>query len=190
MSEEEKIRRLAELKTLLEKRVRELETELDGLRALLEFVDAFLLEKGFKRAELVRPAEAPAPPPVEAAPPTGHERVIPIKTVTGEPLANLYVAEDVIRVVPVEDKKFNVNTPPFTSCLLNKVLSKMQEKDRKAVMAGEIPPDKILSYQVLRDGDIIREMVIRNVTPERLRELKSTIRWTLEKMWEKMARKP
>jgi len=37
----------------------------------------------------------------------------------------------------------------------------------------------------VRDGDRIMALVIRNFDEERLRELKSSIRWTLEKMFEK-----
>lgn len=66
-----------------------------------------------------------------------------------------------------------------------KVLAKMQEKDREAAESGEITPEKILSYNISRDGDEIRKIIIRNVSAERYRELKSTIRWTLEKMYEK-----
>jgi hypothetical protein len=91
-----------------------------------------------------------------------------------------------MRLVPTEDKSFNVNTPPFMSFLVERVLAKMQEKDREAAESGEIPPEKILSYDISRDGDEIREMTIRNVGAERSRELKSTIRWTLEKMFEKV----
>lgn len=36
------------------------------------------------------------------------------------------------------------------------------------------------------EDDTIREMAIRNVGPERVRELRLNIRWTLEKMYEKM----
>ena len=89
------------------------------------------------------------------------------------------------RVVPAEDKSFNVNTPPFMAFLVERVLTKMQEKDRGAAETGEIPPEGILSYDISRDGDEIREITIRNVDAERSRELKSTIRWTLEKMHEK-----
>ena len=60
MTEEEKIKKLAELWTLLEKRVKEMETELDGLRALLDFVNAALVEKSFKRGEIAKPAPAQA----------------------------------------------------------------------------------------------------------------------------------
>ncbi|MHA1712388.1 MAG: hypothetical protein ACTSUS_10120 [Candidatus Freyarchaeota archaeon] len=188
MVEEEKVKKLVELRTLIEKRVQDMETELEGLRTLLEFINSLLLEKGFKRAEITRPPPAPPPLPKAVAPPPlmEYKQVVPLKAVTGELLATLYMGEDSIRVVPAEGKEFNVNTPPFTSFLVGKVLSKMQDKDREAVRTGEIPPDKILSYSIRQDGDIIREIMIRNVAPERMRELKSTIRWTLEKMWEKM----
>ncbi|MDH5636112.1 MAG: hypothetical protein OEY47_05545 [Candidatus Bathyarchaeota archaeon] len=183
--EKEKIKKIAELRALLEKRVGNMETELEGLRILLSFIDDTLLEKGFKRAEIVKPAPTPqkAVPPPQAL---EHERSIPLKTVIGDLLANLYVGEDSMRVVFAEDKSFDVNIPPFTPFLVERVLAKMQERDREAASTGEITPDKILSYNITRDGNLIREITIRNVRPERSRELKSAIRWTLEKMYEKM----
>ncbi len=187
--EEEKIKKMVEFRTLLEKRIQEVETELEGLQVLLEFINAALLEKGFRRAEIVKPTP-PVPPPMEVAPPViEYERVIPLKTVTGDLLADLYVGEESMRVVLAKDKEFNVNTPPFMAFLVERVLAKMQEKDREAVSRGEITPDKILSYHITREGDIVREITIRNITPDRSRELKSTLRWTLEKMYEK-AMKP
>jgi len=197
-SEGDKIKKIAELRALLEKRVKEVETELDGLRVLLDFVNAELVEMGFKRAEILKPAPAPtgeellppAPTPtqVEVTPPPvlEYEQAIPIKTATGELLANLYMDEDSMRVVLAEDKQFTVDVPPFTAFLVERVLAKMQEKDREAAGTGEIAPDKILSYSIVRDGDFLREITIRNVGSDRARELKSTIRWTLEKMYEKM----
>lgn len=181
--EKEKIKKISELRVLLEKRVEDMETELEGLRILLGFIDDTLLEKGFKRAEIAKPV----PTPQKAALPEAleHERSIPLKTVTGDLLANLYVEEDSMRVVLAEDKNFDVNTPPFTSFLVERVLAKMQEKDREDASTGEITPDKMLSYNIVRDGDLIREVTIRNIRPERLQELKSSIRWTLEKMYEK-----
>lgn len=183
--EKEKIKKIAELRSFLEKRVEDMETELEGLRILLGFVDETLLEKGFKRAEIVKPVSTPQK---AVSPPQAleHERNIPLKTVTGDLLANLYVGEDSIRVVIAEDKSFDVNIPPFTSFLVERVLAKMQERDREAASTGEITPEKILSYNIIRDGNLIREITIRNVGSERSRELKSSVRWTLEKMYEKM----
>jgi len=183
---------------LLEKRLKEMETELEGLRALLDFINTALLEKGFRRAEIMKPAvplaeekALPVSPPstdVEAAPPPvpEYEQAVPIKTATGELLANLYMDEDSMRIVLAEDKRFTVDTPPFMAFLVERVLAKMQEKDREAAGTGEIAPDKILSYSIVRDGDFLQEITIRDVGADRARELKSTIRWTLEKMYEKM----
>jgi len=189
MSEEtegEKVKKVAEFRTLLEKRIREMETELEGMRVLLEFVDTALLERGFKRAEIVKPAPTPILPEAAAPPLVEYEKSIPLKTATGDLLANLYMDEDSMRVVFAEDKDFNINTPPFMSFLVERVLVKMQEKDREDAGTGEIAPEKILSYNIVREGDVVREITIQNIRPERLKELKSTMRWTLEKMYEKM----
>jgi len=191
----EKIKRLVSFKQKLEKKVEELESELKELQATLEAVNLILLEKGFKRAEITKPpAEIEALPPKEEViaepsspqPPTEHESVIPLRTATGELLATLYVSEDSLQMVPAEDKNFNVNTPPFTPFLVERVLAKMQEKDSELARTGQIAPEKIFSYNIVREGDMIREIVIKNVGQDRLRELKSSIRWTLEKMHEKM----
>lgn len=189
---EDKIKKMAELRTLLEKRLNEMQVELDGLRILLDFVNVALVEKGFKRAEMTKPVaaqaeeKAPAEPEAPKPPVLEHEQAVPIKTATGELLANLYSGDDdSMRVVLAEDRQFTVDTPPFMAFLVERVLAKMQEKDREAASAGEMAPDKILSYSIVRDGDILKEITIRNVGSDRARELKSTIRWTLEKMHEK-----
>jgi len=181
-TDEKKLKTIAELRSILEKRIKEAQTELEGLRTVLEFVDAKLLEKGFRRVEMRKPAPAP---PGSVEPAIEPEETVPLKTVAGDLLANFHVAEDSVRIVPAENKTFDVNTQPFMPFLVERVLAKMQEKDQEAARTGGITPDKILSYNVIRDGDVIREIAIKNVGSERLRELKSTVRWTLEKMYEK-----
>jgi hypothetical protein len=192
---EDRIRKMAELRMTLEKRVKELQTELEQLRALLDFVNSALLEKGFKKPEIKPTASAPIaqepalpqPPEEETVPPEReHAQAIPIKTATGELLANLYTDDDSMRVVLAHEKQFTVDTPPFMAFLVERVLAKMQEKDRESASAGEIPPDRILSYEIVKDGDVVRELIVKNIGEDRGRELRSTIRWTLEKMYEKM----
>jgi hypothetical protein len=182
--EEEKIKKMAEFRAVLEKRVNELEIELEGLKAMLEFANDTLLRKGFKKAETSKP---PSVLPGAAPPIMEYEETVPLNTADGEFLANMYVGKSVMRVVLAEDKNFNVNTPPFMPFLVERVLTKMQERDRESARTGEMTSDEIISYNIMREGDTIREITIRNVGPERTRELKSSIRWTLEKMYEKMA---
>jgi uncharacterized coiled-coil protein SlyX len=184
----EKLKRLVSFKQKLEKRTEELESELKELQATLEAINSIIIEKGFKRAEMTKtPAETEALPAKEeaVAEPSQHESV-QLKAATGELLATLHTSDDSLQVVPAQDKNFNVNTPPFTPFLLERVLAKMQEKDNELARTGQIATEKAFSYNVIREGDIVREITIKNVDPDRLRELKSSIRWTFEKMYEKM----
>jgi hypothetical protein len=61
----------------------------------------------------------------------------------------------------------------------------MRAKDMDDSQRGVILPDRVLSYEIVAEGDIIRELVIRNYgTRARLRELVSSTRWTFDKMYE------
>ncbi|MCJ7560024.1 hypothetical protein MUO79_05325 [Candidatus Bathyarchaeota archaeon] len=192
----EKIRALVTFKRKLEKRIEELDSELKEFQDTLDTVNSILLEKGFRRGdmkevatpkEVAPPAETAVAKEEKPALPTAAEpeSVIPLKTLNDEPLAIIYVDKQSLHVLPDESKNFSVNTPPFSHFLVERVLAKMQEKDNELVRMGQLTPDKMFAYNIVREGDLIREIMIKNVDAERLRELKSSIRWTLEKMYEK-----
>lgn len=192
--ENDRIRRLVDFKRNLEKKIADSESELKDLQTMLETVNSILLEKGFRHVEIPKePAQvslskevaAPEPEFVLPQPASEAEGVIPLKTVTGELLANIYTSEDSLKMIPAEDKNFDVNTPPFTQFLVERVLMKMQERDSELARAEQLAPEKIFSYNIVREGDTLRELAIKNVDADRLKELKSSIRWTLEKMHEK-----
>ncbi len=186
----------------MEEQLEKLNAEAKEVQAALDTVNGILLDKGFKRGDLKEVAEMPEPkevvlPRQDREPPTvvvqrgvpqqtEKETVIPLKTMTDEPLALLYFDKQIIHVLPDESKNFSVNTPPFTNFLVEKVFSKMQEKDAELVKTKQLTNDKMFTFNVVREGDLIREIVIKNVDEERLKELKSSIRWTFEKMYEKM----
>jgi hypothetical protein len=188
----EKMKVLVTLKERLEKRLEELNTEVKETEATLDAVNAILLEKGFKRGEMKEAAQPPEESAVqeekrlgEAEVPVSQvqepESVIPLRTVNEEPLALIYVDKDELHVLPDENKKFSVKTPPFSQFLVERILARMQEKDSELVRMGELSPEKMF----VLEGDLIREILFKNVDEERLRELKSSIRWTFEKMYEK-----
>jgi len=192
--ESDRIKRLVDFKRNLEKKIADSESELKDLQTMLEIVNSILLEKGFKRVEIpkepvqvAQPKEtAPSEPEYAPTQPASEaEGVIQLKTVTGELLANIYTGDDSLKLVPAEDKNFDVNTPPFTQFLVERVLMKMQERDSELARAEQLAPERIFSYNIVREGDILRELTIKNVDADRVRELKSSIRWTLEKMREK-----
>lgn len=192
-SDSERMRALVAFKKKLEKRLEELDAETKEATTTLETVNQILLEKGFKRGDIKEVAQPPteeappAPAPKPAVPMAQEpENVIPLKTLNEEPLAIIYVEKDSLHVLPDESKSFSVTTPPFTNFLVERILARMQEKDSELVRMGQLTPDKMFAYNIVREGDLIREIVIRNVDEERLRELKSSLRWTFEKMYEKM----
>jgi len=193
--DKEKIKKIANLRALLEKRMEAMETELDGLKTLLELIDTTLIKEGFKRAEISKPVQIVPKQMMSQpeVPQTGvpqQKKGITLKTVTGDLLAHFYVGKDLIQITLAEDKNFDIDTPPFKSFFVERVLAKMQEKDREDVSKGKIDPERILSYDFKQDGNMIREINIQNLRRERSRELKSSLRWTLEKMYERMKQKP
>ena len=204
--DQERMKAMLALKQRIEKRMTELDSETKELQATLDTVNMMLLEKGFKRGSLKEVetteaeqskditdgAEAQKPQLATAEPkPTGYqggepENVLPLKAANDESLAIIYIEKDSMHILPDESKHFSVNTPPFSNFLVERVLAKMQDKDSELVRLKQLTPDKMFSYNIVREGEFIREIVIRNVDEERFRELKSSIRWTFEKMYEKM----
>jgi hypothetical protein len=195
----EKLKKLVNFKKKLERKLEELDSEIMDLNATLDLVNLVLLEKGFKRGN-IKEVEALK----EEEPPTAQvkiqhekiaeplivepERVIPLKTKNSEPLAIIYVKNEALHVLPDESKKFSVSTPPFQQFLVERVLLKMQEKDNELVRIGQLADNEKFAFDVVSEGDLIREIVMKNVDRDRLKELKSSIRWTFEKMYEKTSR--
>jgi len=202
----EKMKSLIAFKKRMEVQLEKLTEETKEIQAALDTVNGILLEKGFKRGDIKEALEVPLPKevvlpnkesetptvvvqrstPQTQSQPVERESVIPLKTMAEEPLALIYFDKQGMHVLPDESKNFSVNTPPFQNFLVEKVFSKMQEKDAELVRAKQIGVDKAFSYNVVREGEHIKEVVIHNVDEERLKELKSSIRWTFEKMYEKV----
>jgi hypothetical protein len=190
----EKMKALVTFKKKLEKRLEDLDAEVKEVTGVLETVNSILLERGFKRGDIKEVSQQPKEVPTVAfvkdkmaIPPSKEtDSVIPLKTLNEEPLAIIYVEKNSLHVLPDESKSFSVNTPPFNHFLVERILARMQEKDSELVRMGQLTQDKMFAYNIVREGEFIREIIIKNADEERLKELKSSLRWTFEKMYEKM----
>ena len=70
--------------------------------------------------------------------------------------------------------------------LLGKVLEPMQKKDEEAVRKGGLPPDRVLSFDLDQQGNLLKQLRVKNYGDEtRLSEIKNAVRWTFRKMYEK-----
>ncbi|MGA2572611.1 MAG: hypothetical protein ABSF36_00220 [Candidatus Methanomethylicaceae archaeon] len=136
-----------------------------------------------------REAQPVAPAPTVPAPSVAEEQAFPIKSKMGEDLGVFYVGRNQIRIVPHAGLSFSIKTPPFQSFFVDRVIGEMHRKDEMAVDAGAKDPSSMIEHEIKLDGDAIREIIVRNIEEEaRIRELRSSIRWTLERMMEKTPR--
>ena len=81
----------------------------------------------------------------------------------------------------------NINTPPFKSFFINRILEGMKTKDREKFQKGEINESQIIKYKIDTDehGDI-RSITVSNYRErERLNEIFNTATWVLTRMLEK-----
>jgi hypothetical protein len=205
----EKMKTLIAFKKRLETQLETLNVEAKEIQTALEIVNTMLLEKGFKRGDIKEITSPPHNLPKEITIPKQeiHEDLIntqptltftgvtttqdrnsvsPLKTKNDETLALICFNKEAMHVMPDESKQFNIKTPPFQNFLIEKILTKMKEKDIELVRNNQLEGTKALTYEIIKEEDVIREIIIYNVDDERLKELKSSIRWTLEKMYENM----
>jgi len=192
MSLEETARSLADLKKYLEDKLAALTAEIEHIRALIKIVDEALAKVSFKPAstlevsrEAVQQVSQPTPPP------RGLETetlIMASSRMNNKLLGKMYIGEGYIRIVPAQDIELNINIPPFRQFLVEKVLEEMRRKDREAVERGELREEEALDYEIKTKGDILTEIFVKNVVDERrMRELKNAVRWTFERMLEKIA---
>lgn len=178
--DEEILKELMELRSYLEKRIQDLDEEAEKLKSMFKIVDEVIVTRSFRVAESIPAAQSKPSSPAEK-----REGAI-LKTASGVPLANMYTDDSELRIVPLEGLAFSVTTPPFQAFLISRILEPMQARDSEAAQKGEITSDGILSYEVVREGDVVKEIVVRNYGDERrLREIRTASRWTFEKMYEK-----
>ena len=180
--QEQSTKKLAELKAYLEKRVAEHEEEIGTLRSFLGIVDTLLAERSYRKMEIPKTvAETThAVPVVVETPPQS------IRTMAGIHLANIYVEDADLIIVPSEIVKFDVNAAPLRTFLIGKVLEPMKTKDLEAVQKQELSPDRVLSYKLDQESNILKQLHIKNFGDDRrLNEIRNGVRWTLRKMYEK-----
>lgn len=185
MSEED-VKKVASTKMWIEERIRALEKEVDALRETLIVLDSFLLQRGFKPAaeiqpEIVEKVKEEAPKTEAIA-----EEVVSLKTKDGRIVATVYIAPNLITVVPASTIKLKTSTPPFTSYLIGKKLPQMVEADKDQIKGGALGEEELLSFSVEEDDGFIKKITVKNYrTRIRLKEILNLITWTFEKMLEK-----
>lgn len=102
-------------------------------------------------------------------------------------LANAEISPHSIEISPAEGIELNINTPPFKSFFLNRILEGMKTKDAEKVTQKQIKDIESLNYQIEEDknGSIRKITIINYRDKERLNEIFNTSTWVFTRMIEK-----
>jgi hypothetical protein len=174
-AQEGEVKKAAELKLWLERRIAELEEEMERLRETLGYVDATLRATTFKPAIEMMAEVKEAPQLREIKRDKG-----------GQVLATAAVTPDSVSIEPKEGVTLKSSTPPFKSFLIGKILQEMKSKDEGLVAAGKLAKGMELRFDVDESNGTIGRIMIENYREKaRLNELLNTVAWTFSRMLEK-----
>jgi len=195
MSSESDIRKLLKMRADLEERTEQLQIEIEDLKLAMAEIDKAIVKQGFQQPssafQVMKPTELKPEehkqPATVTPEPTADGSSIQAKD--GTILGRVQVDDDKIVFTPREGLAFMTSTPPFQSFLLDRVLANMRTSDEARATTGEISLEQVLSYEVEADGEAIKTLTVHNYGGERrLREIQSSLRWSLDKMYDKMRR--
>lgn len=161
-----------------EKKIRDLEYELEQLKRVLETIDRLLMRESFKPATELLPETEKKEAEAEQL-----EKIEALYSKDGKLLARVSIKNQTIIITPAEGLTFDMRASPFTKFFLNKVLLSLQREDIDAVKDGRLSEDKVLDYEITAKERIIERIVIKNYrTDRRLKRILNALRWTLEEL--------
>jgi len=199
---EDDIRRAADIREWIVKQIADKQEEVERLRTALSLIDGLLKQGSFRAAANLgslaggSPATAqvqqtrPAPARQQPAPTLkslDDRDIRPLKRAKDDfVLGSAEVLPASVIIAPSQEISLNVNTPPFRSFFLNRILDGMKAKDAERISQGAMKESDALSYRVDEDNGVIRRIVIENYREkERLQEIFNTSSWVFTRMLEK-----
>jgi hypothetical protein len=104
-------------------------------------------------------------------------------------IAQVEVSKERIEIIPMESINFNLETPPFKSFFINRILEGMKSKDTDKMKQGQLSETDIISFYTLpkeNSENIIKKIEINNYRDkERVNEIFNTVAWVFTRMLEK-----
>ena len=182
---EEEIKRAASLKLWVESRMEEIEAEAARLKEVEALVNGVLRGTSFKSASNIPPATSQARE--DEGPSEEYTETRTLKrTKDGLLLGNVYTSGSALAIVPASKIKLRVDTPPFKSFFLNRILEGMKTKDNEKVRQGDLRSDEVIGYEVVEEEGLIKKVeVTRYNDKARLNEIINTAIWAFTRMLEK-----
>jgi|SRR5215204_721763 len=210
---EEDIKNAAELRDWILKQISDKQEEIDRLKRLLLLIDNLLKQGSFKPAsKLERTINHSESSTINE----GQDPVIPNKSTMKMEnkkhnsininenvsmftetrdlkrlkdnllLAKVNISSQTIEITPEKGLSFNIDTPPFKSFFIKRILEGMISQDRTKNRQKQISNQDLLNYTIDEYEGRIKKIVINNYREkERLADIINTSAWVFTRMLEK-----
>lgn len=211
---EEDIKNAAELRDWVLKQISEKQEEIDRLKRLLLLIDNLLKQGSFKPASKLersinnsesstineRPQDSnKATMKVEnkksnsTATTNSNENVSPFvetrdlkRLKDNLLLAKVNISSQTIEITPEKGLTFYVDTPPFKSFFIKRILEGMITQDRTKNRQKQLSNQDLLDYTIDENEGKIKKIIINNYREkERLTDIINTSAWVFTRMLEK-----
>lgn len=184
---EENMRDILELREWISEEIEKREREIEKFQQNLRILDSLVKQSSFSKASSMISSNKQSMQSGQQSIQSNQQisSVIPIKTSDNKILANTHVTPDELVIIPLEDIILDVETHPFKSFFLGRIIGGMESQDRLDVQNGKIPQNLAISCLVNKEGTRIREILIKNYRQkERVTEIINTVTWAFSRMIE------
>ena len=180
---EEQVKEIVAMKESLIEQISKHQEGVEILEKNITVLDLFLKNSSFTKASQLEIKKDEVKPEIIEKP---VENSIPIKRVNdGKIIAKAFVTPDQVSIVLDNEIAVNVDTPPFKSFFLDRIIGEMKKKDTVEAENGKIQKESVIDYIINKNGANIREIIIKNYRQkERVNELINTAGWSLTRMLE------
>jgi hypothetical protein len=187
---EEQIRDIVTMRDSLIKQIDKHQNAIEMLEKNITILDLVLKESSFTKASALSTVKTPESSTKISTVPTQkpEESSIPITSGSdGKIIANAYITPDQVSIVLEDNMEINVDTPPFKSFFIDRIIGEMKRKDSAEAENGRIQKDSVIDYMIKKNGSDIREIIIKNYRQkERVSEIINTAGWSLTRMLENL----
>ncbi len=175
---EDEIRDILELREWISEEIEKRESELEKMKQNLRILDSLVKQSSFSKASSLMAFG-------ESQPLQQTASIIPMKTQDNQIIANAHVTPEELVIIPSEGVILDIDTQPFKSFFLGRIIGGMEDQDNAEIQNGRISQNSAIRCMVNKEGNQIREILIRNYRQkERINEIINTATWSFAKMME------
>ncbi len=187
---EEQVKDIVTLKESLIEQIDKHQESIEMLEKNIIMLDLFLKDSSFTKASQLKTTKVEVQSKTENMKKSENNSIPIIRAGDGKVIANAYVTPEQVSIVLDDEIEIDVDTPPFKSFFIDRIIGEMKKKDFVDVENGRIQKESIIDYIINKNGTDIREIIIKNYRQkERVNELINTAGWSLTRMLENIKKK-